>query len=402
MSTIKVVLKKEKANVKGEAPLYIRIIKNRKAKFISLGTKVKIKDWDDKNFRVKKSHPNSQRLNNYIAHKIAEAQSVALEMETNSKYVSPKSLKENIMGIRTQSFLAYFQKHIDYLERSQKIGNYKKVKTIYNKLCFFLDGKDLTFDELTVTFLKQYEKYLSDELGNSINTIHSNIKVFRKLINDAINEDIFPFEKNPFHKFKLKLEKTTKEFLTENEIERIENLKLDEKSMRFHHRNIYVFAMYAGGIRISDLLQLKWLNYDGERVIITTQKTKSTVSVKLPKKAKEIIEFYNNEDVTREDFIFPFLKNDIDYTNKKTLHLAISSHTAYTNKDLKVIAKLAEIDKHIHFHTSRHTFATRALRKGMRIEYVSKLLGHSSIKTTQVYAKIVNQDLDDAMDKFFE
>ena len=62
---------------------------------------------------------------------------------------------------------------------------------------------------------------------------------------------------------------------------------------------------------------------------------------------------------------------------------------------------MAETDKKIHFHTSRHTFATRALKKGMRIEYVSKLLGHSSIKTTQVYAKIVNKDLDDAMDEFF-
>ena len=103
-----------------------------------------------------------------------------------------------------------------------------------------------------------------------------------------------------------------------------------------------------------------------------------------------------------DDFIFPFLKNYIDYSDKKVLHRAISSHTAYTNKDLKVIAKLAKFDKHIHFHTSRHTFATRALRKGMRIEYVSRLPGHTNIKTTQVYAKIVNQDLDDAMDNFFE
>jgi len=402
MSTIKIILKKDKANKKGEAPLYIRIIKNRKSKFISLGTKIKLKDWDERQFRVKKSHPNSQRLNNFIAHKVAEAQSVALEMETNSKYVSPKSIKENIMGMQTQSFLEYFQKYINSLEKNGKIGIYKKSKTIYTKLCYYLDGKDLIFDELTVTFLKQYESYLANKLNNSINTIHSNLKIFRKLINDAINEDIFPFEKNPFHKYKLKLEKTTKEFLTEDEIERIENLQLAKKSMRNHHRNIYVFAMYAGGLRISDILQLKWSNYDGKRILVTSQKTNSTVSIKLPKKAIEIIEFYKTKSVKNDNFLFPFLKNYIDYSDKKVLHLAISSHTAYTNKDLKIIAKLAKIDKHIHFHTSRHTFATRALRKGMRIEYVSRLLGHTNIKTTQVYAKIVNQDLDNAMDKFFE
>ncbi len=74
----------------------------------------------------------------------------------------------------------------------------------------------------------------------------------------------------------------------------------------------------------------------------------------------------------------------------------------YANKDLKFIAEKVGIEKNISFHTSRHTWATRALRKGMRIEYVSRLMGHSSIKTTQVYAKIVNEDLDRAMDVFDE
>jgi integrase/recombinase XerD len=69
---------------------------------------------------------------------------------------------------------------------------------------------------------------------------------------------------------------------------------------------------------------------------------------------------------------------------------------------LKTIATKAKIEKKISFHTSRHTFATRALRKGMRIEYVSKLIGHSNIKTTQIYAKIVNEELDEAMDVFDE
>lgn len=401
MSSVKIILKLNKINSNGEAPLYIRIIKNRKAKFISLGIKLKPKEWNEKQSRVRKSHPNSQRLNNFIAHKVAEAEGVALEMETNSKYVSPKSIKQNIMGTSPDSFIKYFEKYIETLKKNGKTGTHDKAKAVYSKLCTYLGNKDLAFDEMTVTFLKNYETYLSEKLGNSVNTIHSNIKIFRKLINDAISEDLFPYEKNPFHKFKLKLEKTTKEFLTEEEIKKIEDLELDKNSMRNHHRNIYIFATYAGGLRISDILQLRWSDYDGERILKTTQKTKSTISVKLPRKAKEIIEQYKKEDYKQEDYIFPFLKNDIEYS-ETALFKAISSHTAYTNTDLKKIAKLAGIDKKIHFHTSRHTFATRALKKGMRIEYVSRLLGHSSIKTTQVYAKIVNQDLDDAMDKFFD
>lgn len=85
---------------------------------------------------------------------------------------------------------------------------------------------------------------------------------------------------------------------------------------------------------------------------------------------------------------------------KKKNKEQFSAANAYVNKDLSKIAKMAEIEKHIHFHTSRHTFATRALRKGMRIEYVSKLLGHANIKTTQIYAKIVNEELDKAMEIF--
>jgi integrase/recombinase XerD len=200
---------------------------------------------------------------------------------------------------------------------------------------------------------------------------------------------------------KLKAGSTKKEFLTEEEIKKIEDLDLTENTMMFHHRNIYIFATYAGGMRISDILQLKWKNYDGDRILIVTKKTQNTVSVKLPMKAKEIIKLYQQDQVILENYIFPFLKNETEYT-PHSMFRAISSRTAYINKDLKKIAATAQIDKNIHFHTSRHTFATRALRKGMRIEYVSKLLGHESIKTTQVYAKIVNKDLDDAMDKYFE
>ena len=401
MSSVKIILKKDKINKKGEVPLYIRIIKDRKAKFISLGIKINPKDWNDNQLKVRKSHPNSQRMNNFIAHKIAEAEGIVLDLETKSNYVSPKSIKENIMGTSPQNFLQYFQNYINNLEKNGKHINYRNTKTIYSKLKNYIGKNDFAFDELTVTFLKNYETYMSNKLGNSINTIHTSMKIIRRIINEAIREDLIPPEKSPFIKYKLKTEKVKKEFLTEDEIRRMEELQLDKNSMRNHHRNIYIFATYAGGLRISDIIQLKWSEYDGERVLVSTKKTKNIVSVKLPKKAKEIIESYKTKKSKKNHYIFPFLKNDIDYSDK-ALFNAISSHTAYTNKDLKVIAKMAGIDKKIHFHTSRHTFATRALKKGMRIEYVSRLMGHSTIKTTQVYAKIVNQDLDDAMDKFFD
>jgi integrase/recombinase XerD len=120
----------------------------------------------------------------------------------------------------------------------------------------------------------------------------------------------------------------------------------------------------------------------------------------LPERALQIINFYRKENSTGNDFIFPLLKIAPDEKSPEAIHSAISTASAYTNKNLYKLAELAGIEKHISFHTSRHTWATRALTKGMRIEHVSKLMGHTAIKETQVYAKIVNKELEQAMEIF--
>jgi len=400
MASTKIVLRENKAKTNGETPLYIRIIKDRKARFISLGITIDPKFWDPKNSVVKKAHPNSGRMNKYLAKKMADAVDAALDLQTESDYVSPKSLKEAIMGLTTMNFIQYAKQYRDNLEKKGKIGTFDKAKAVISKLEQFIGNKDFTFDEVTPYFLKKYEEHLRTHKNNSTNTIHSNLKVIRRIINEAISEDLFPAEKNPFLKYKLKWENIEKAFLTEEELDKLANLNLTEGSMKYHHRNIYVFAAYAGGLRISDICQLKWDNFDGERILVNTMKTGSIVSIKLPKKALEIISLYKKVGQDSNDYIFPFLDSKKDYSNPRAIFQAISSTTAYTNTDLKDLAKLAGLKQKLHFHTSRHTWATRALRKGMRIEYVSKLMGHNSIKTTQVYAKIVNKELDDAMGIF--
>lgn len=400
MATTKIIFKKEKATSDGKVPLYLRIIKDRKVKFISLGYSIEPEYWNEKDRVIRKSHPNAKWLNNFLAKKISDAQKVSLELETSSEYAAPKNIKQAVLGKTTEKFIPYAELYVANLEKKGKIGTYDKANATISKLKAYIGRKDFTFSDMTVYFLKTYENYMRETLDNSVNTIHSNMKVIRRIVNEAINDDIFLPDKNPFRKYKLQWEKTEVVFLTEDELSSIEDLKLIEGSMKYHHRNIYVFACYAGGLRISDICQLKWENFDGERLLVNTMKSDSFVSLKLPKKALEIINMYDLEDRRPNHYIFPFLKNDSDYSNPKKLFTAISSITAYTNTDLKDLAKLAEIKKNVHFHTSRHTWATRALRKGMRIEYVSKLMGHASIKTTQIYAKIVNDDLDQAMGVF--
>jgi integrase/recombinase XerD len=173
VSTIKIILKKDKINKSGEAPLYLRLIKDRKAKFISLGIRINPKDWNEEVSKVRKSHPNSQRMNHYISQKIADAEGIALEMESKSKFISPKTIKQSIMGKSSDSFLKYFNSYIENLRKKDKIGTFNKVKTVYSKLYEYTNGNDLLFDELTVSFLKKYESYLSETLKNLPNTIHS-------------------------------------------------------------------------------------------------------------------------------------------------------------------------------------------------------------------------------------
>ena len=257
----------------------------------------------------------------------------------------------------------------------------------------------LFMEDIDIPFLKKYEKYLFEKHGNCNNTRHTDLKSVRRIINEAVDEQLFPFEKNPFNRYKLKWEKTNKSYLTETELKAFEEFDVVKGSMREVHHDAFVFSCYAGGLRISDICTLKWLHFNGTHITMRTKKTNSQVAIKLPQKALEIILKYKKENQKLSDRIFPILDKR-DYKTKNELSDAINSKNASANKSLLRIAEKVGIEKRISFHTSRHTWATRALSKGMKIHHVSKLLGHASVRTTEVYAKIINKDLDDAMDVF--
>ena len=109
---------------------------------------------------------------------------------------------------------------------------------------------------------------------------------------------------------------------------------------------------------------------------------------------------YKKSKKNKTDFIFPLLCNALDFNNPWAVDNALSSATAFINKNLKHIAKKGELNKSLSFHISRHTWATRALRKGMSFDKVSKIIVNSNLKQTQKYAKTVSSELDKAMDVF--
>lgn len=220
------------------------------------------------------------------------------------------------------------------------------------------------------------------------------------MFNDAIREDLLESVQNPFLKYRMRTEKTNREYLTDEELTRFKNVKTKANSVMELHKHMFLFAASSGGLRVSDMLKLKWLNFDGTHLHFTIQKTSEQISIKIPNQGIEILQKYKPTEDNQDAFIFPCLPEDLNLNDPVALDLEISRATAYINKNLNTLRQLASIKKRVSFHVARHTWATRALRKGISIDKVSKLMGHSSVKVTQVYAKIVSSELDKAMDAF--
>lgn len=400
MPSVSIIYRKDKLNKKGEAPIHFRIIKDRKVSYISSGIMLLEASWDFKNKKIKPKHPNSPRLNSFLANKYTELQDQVFEHETLTKSSTTKQLKEKIYGKKPTDFFVFADEVCEEYLKANKIGTYDKNKSIIKKLKDYQQSSRLDFQDITTLYLSKYEKYLRSKLGNQTNTIHKDMKFIRKLFNDACKIDLIEYSHNPFRKYELKTEKTQRTFLSEEELQALADVKTEKGERLELHKDMFIFAAYVGGLRISDMLLLKWQHFDGTYINFTIYKTGNQLSIKLPNMAISIANKYKPKELNKQAFLFPVLPNELDLKNAREVDNEISSATAYINKNLKILAQKAGFEKNLSFHISRHTWATRALRKGISIDKVSKLMGHAAIKETQVYAKIVNEELDKAMDVF--
>jgi integrase/recombinase XerD len=400
MASVSIVFRKDKLNKNDVAPIHFRIIKHRKISYISSGIMLPADHWDLKRNKVNSKHSNSARLNSFLANKFAQLQDQVYEYETAAKSLTSRQLKAKVFGKSPTSFFTFAQTVIEIYKREGRIGTYDRSCSTIAKLKAYPLSGNLCFQDITPGFLAKYDQYLRKVHYNSTNTVHKDLKFIRKLFNDAIREDIIERDLYPFNKYKLKTEKTQREHLTEEELKAIENLNIEANTRMDLHRNMFVFATYVGGLRISDILQLQWKNFDGSHINLSIKKTGVQHSVKVPQVGLNILDKYKLQKSNKNAHIFPMLPNNLNFNSPVEVDLAISSATAYINKNLKLIATKAGIEKKCSFHISRHSFAVRALQKGISIDKVSKLMAHASIRETQVYAKLVNKDLDKAMDAF--
>lgn len=386
-----------------EYKLMLRITYQHEHARITLDYAIKKNQYNPnpkQNRYVKQNHHRHESINVYLDEKIQKAKVATNALNNEGKLVSAKSVKQRLLIPKSRSFYDYADLIIQQLKRNNNIGNYKKYKSLIEKLKKYTKNEDLTFQELDVKFLKDFQSHILSE-GNVQSTIHGNLKTIRAILYRAIDEGIMEQSKNPFFSFKMMLGKINKERLNEEEIKTIEALKLPEGKLIWHVRNAFMFAFYTAGMRASDIIMLKWANIQTDRLIYQMHKTGKVHSLKLTDQAKKILLYYGPKEPDK--YIFPFFSPDVNYNDPMFLYNQLSAKTALINKYLKTIATKAEINKKISTHTARHSFADIARKKTNNLYNLSKTLGHSNLKTTENYiASFDEEAVDKTLDDIFK
>ena len=403
MASVKFILRTQQPDKEGKCPLYIRLIQDRQSKFISTGLKVHPSQWDDDNKKVRKSFPNSARTNAMLMAKLAEASATIADSERKSKSVTARKLKEAIKGKDRVKFFAYAESKLKKLQHTYSPSTYKIYKSQLAKFKAFVNDDSIMFDDITVSLLKDYMLYAGNVLKNNKTSQKLSMIVLSMMFKHAQEEEIIEESLYPFKKLKLENEPSKRNFLNEEQFEKLKKHKFEGRSKAELYRDLFMFSVSAGGLRFSDVVTLTVYEYDSETHMIRkeVEKTGRVHHFKIGETAQKIIKKYRNHPDNLGEFLFPAIteKNyfSIDAEGRRR---AVSNQNGLCNLYLRKLGKELEFPFTLHFHLSRHTFATMALNKGMRIEHVSKLLDHRDISTTQIYAKIVNEELSKAVEQF--
>jgi integrase len=316
-------------------------------------------------------------------------------------------MKEEIdkrLGRRARDSSKFMQFAYDRLEnykRRGQTGTHKNYKSNLRKFQAFLedelDRKDIHFERITDSLIRDFRTYCYEVRGNKTNTVGKALTVLRTFVRKAMKEGHID-QGYPFEHITVDNEKVEREKLTPEEIERIADVELDPDSLKAEVRRWFLFAYYAGGMRFSDVATLKPEHIRSaqgsshKRIYYRMEKTEGMTGVPVNDEAQAILDYY---DQTFNPWVFPILKgvdpDDRDLINRK------EAKNTLANKYLrKYIAPKAGIEKHVSFHLSRNAAAWKLYETIGDIYKVMKILGHSSVQQTEEYISGFEDDsLDD-------
>lgn len=385
--------KKAKQN---ETLIYARVTVNQQRVSISTKRKISLDLWNSKMQKAKGNSIEARQVNQYLSQIKAQLFQCYQDLKFKGELITAKLIKANYLGEgenskTLQNLLEYHSKKTKGTLAIGTIRNFRVTEGYLNK---FLEREfktnDIFLNKLDYKFICDFANFLQcfwpkgHLRAMSNNTVMKHIQRFRKIV--TLGYHIEWLDRDPFVRWKPTYEKRERPFLTDNELSNLETYHFHLERLE-RVRDLFVFSCYTG-ISYADIMSLTRSNIlkgiDGNDWIFTDrQKTKTPVKVPLLQKAKMLIEKYKNHPITQiTETLFPVI------TNEKV------------NLYLKEIAYSCGITKNLTFHMARHTFATTVtLSNGVPIETVSKLLGHSRIASTQIYARVVERKVSVDMQK---
>jgi len=392
---VKINIDKRRIKKDGSCPIIFRLTHNRKSTAISTGYSVEEKFWDDKKREVKNTYKgvsSVKRLNVLLGSRIAEMKGKIAKLEESKKLnqLSVQDLRDQLVGKRKKSSVfGFFEELIQRFTDAGRIGNANAYKNTFGVLKNYRNEKDLTFEQLNYRFLVRFEtEYLKG--GRSINGLYFNMRTLRSTFNKAIKEGIVDKEYYPFDDYKLKKEPTKKRALPLIDLQKIIKLELEEDDSLFNVRNLFLVSFYLRGMALIDISFLKKSNIVGDRIQYKRKKTAVQYDMKISPELNEIFNFYL-KGKKKDDFIFPILKSE----NLQEQYLDLANARSKYNQGLQKLGTKCEIKEHLTFYVARHTFATLCNKKAIPLSAISQMLGHTSLKTTQVYLDSLSKDVLD-------
>ena len=370
--------RKKCLNKKGMALVQVEAYLGRKKKYFSTKVYLKPEQWDNKKLIVK-NHPNADALNRLIYEFVATIEKKELELWQQGKRISLELLKNALTTQENNSsFISFFRQEV--MNSSLKDSTKRNHLSTLMLLQEF--KKNITFSDLTFELISSFEYFLQLK-GYHTNTIAKHMKHLKRHVNIAINKEYIEIQKYAFRKYKIKTIENKHTHLVPEELERLENLILSGRYVKLQ-KSLDAFCCYAG-MRYSDFINLSSENFVdiNQETWLIYKSVKTGTEVRLPLyllfsgKGIAILNKYRDN---LEDFF----------------HLRDNSNV---NKDLIIITRLAGLSKRISFHTARHTNATLLIYNGINITTVQKLLGHKSVKTTQVYTNVMDMTIIHDLEK---
>ena len=383
----------------GIAPIYARITVNSKRCEISIKRKIPVENWNIGKGVAKSSSSENKQLNSYLEQIRKMMVQSYQDLVLSKQVVTAEAIKNKFLGldISDMTLCKLIDYHNTNCKETLRWGTLKNYFTTQKYIELFLKEKYRTTDiylaSLNYKFLVDFEyflrKYSPDDYHKSMenNTVMKHIERLRKMIKMAIRYEWM--EKDPFISFQQKFHRVERGFLFEEELKRIEEKEFSIPRLQYV-KDLFVFGCYTG-LAYIDVIQLSpeniQIGIDKQYWLFTNRvKTDNPVRIPILPVAMDIINKYKNDlKAIVQNRLFPNISNQ------------------KLNSYLKEIADLCQISKNLTFHLARHTFATTVtLTNGVPIESVSKMLGHSKISTTQIYAKVVEKKLGEDMKKLKE